>query len=359
MTVVAFEDLHRPRMNPMRFSHWPSLVLLSHWLLPALALASDVELQVRDRVPQGSQPAVRVTARQEVSQISIRLKRFDGKEFDLGGPVGAGETREFFWAQPQGSYHYRGEARVRYANGSTSQIDLEFEVRVVAGLKVSVGAGGFSLNQRYVRLSSSRPLVRVELELRDAQGKTLGKVERALSGALPDGRFEARWDPVAGSIAKVLATGHDGEGFWASVEIVPFAIFIPHDEVVFETAKAVVRRSETPKLDATLERIHDAIRKNAEVEDLRLYVAGYTDTVGGREYNLRLSERRARSIARYFRKKGLRIPIFYQGFGKEVLAVKTPDQTPEERNRRALYLLANHTPEISRHFPRADWKRVR
>jgi outer membrane protein OmpA-like peptidoglycan-associated protein len=346
-------------MKAMLRTYLCSIWLLLLGLSPGLASASDVQLQVRDRVPEGSQPAIRVTAKQEVSRIAITLKRSDGKEFEVGGPVAAGETREFIWLQPQGTYRYRGEAQVRYASGSSAKLDLDFEVQVVGGLKVSVGAGGFSLNKRRVLLSASRPLVKVELELRDAEGGVLAKVERPLSGAQGDGRFEARWDPVEGQIGKVLATGHDGEGFWASVEIVPFAIFIPHDEVVFETAKAVIRQSEAPKLDATLEKIHDAIRKNAEVEDLRLYVAGYTDTVGGRKYNLGLSDRRARSIAHYFRKKGLRIPIFYQGFGKEVLAVQTPDQTPEEKNRRALYQLSNHTPEISKHFPRADWKRVR
>ena len=34
------------------------------------------------------------------------------------------------------------------------------------------------------------------------------------------------------------------------------------------------------------------------------------------------------------------IPIYFQGFGEEVLAKPTPDETDEPLNRRALYILS-------------------
>ncbi len=67
---------------------------------------------------------------------------------------------------------------------------------------------------------------------------------------------------------------------------------------------------------------------------------------------------RAQAIASYFKRKGIKIPIFYQGFGEDVLWVKTDDNVDESRNRRALYLLGNQRPPISDMIPRSEWKRL-
>ena len=91
--------------------------------------------------------------------------------------------------------------------------------------------------------------------------------------------------------------------------------------------------------------------------DLQLYVGGYTDTVGDAQDNLKLSQARARSIAEYFKRKGVEIPIMYAGFGERALLVKTPDNTDEARNRRALYIVAN-TPPQGEGFPGGAWRRL-
>lgn len=73
-------------------------------------------------------------------------------------------------------------------------------------------------------------------------------------------------------------------------------------------------------------------------------------------YNQGLSDRRARSIAAYFRSQGFDKPIYFQGFGEDALAVETDDNVDEERNRRAIYLLAAWPPAQSANFPRGNWK---
>ena len=91
---------------------------------------------------------------------------------------------------------------------------------------------------------------------------------------------------------------------------------------------------------------------------LKLFVAGYTDTVGSHSANQSLSNNRARSIAQWYRQNGLRIPIYYQGFGEEVLAKPTPDETDEPANRRALYILSSQQPATSESLPRSKWRRL-
>ena len=75
--------------------------------------------------------------------------------------------------------------------------------------------------------------------------------------------------------------------------------------------------------------VNDALKKHGTLLALKFYVAGYTDTVGNASYNRELSTRRARAIAGWFRANGLKIPIYYCGFGEDVLAKTTPDETDE------------------------------
>ena len=63
---------------------------------------------------------------------------------------------------------------------------------------------------------------------------------------------------------------------------------------------------------------------------ITLYIAGHTDTVGSPTHNFKLSQDRARSIASWFRKRGVD-PDLVQGFGETSLAVKTADNIDEVR----------------------------
>jgi len=120
----------------------------------------------------------------------------------------------------------------------------------------------------------------------------------------------------------------------------PWSVYIPHEEVNFATGFGQHRPAETPKLQASLNQIADALAKHKNLGPIKLYIAGHTDTVGAAPYNLGLSRKRAQSIAGWFRKNGLRIPIAYEGFGEFALAVATPDNTDEPRNRRVDYILS-------------------
>jgi len=67
---------------------------------------------------------------------------------------------------------------------------------------------------------------------------------------------------------------------------------------------------------------------------------GHTDTMGGEAYNQALSERRALLIRAELIRAGINpARITYRGVGKTELAVPTPDQRREVRNRRVSYAL--------------------
>ena len=103
--------------------------------------------------------------------------------------------------------------------------------------------------------------------------------------------------------------------------------------VLFATGSADL----TPEAIQTLDDLGRALTDPA-LAAYRFRVEGHTDTVGGRDYNKALSDRRAIAVAEYlagrFHVDHTRLqPI---GMGQDGLMVPTPDHTPEARNRRVL-----------------------
>ena len=81
--------------------------------------------------------------------------------------------------------------------------------------------------------------------------------------------------------------------------------------------------------------IREAVAAIRARNSANVQVAGYADTQGRPGPNQILSERRANEVRRVLLAEGVRANISTQGFGETNLAVATPDNTSEARNRRA------------------------
>jgi outer membrane protein OmpA-like peptidoglycan-associated protein len=108
---------------------------------------------------------------------------------------------------------------------------------------------------------------------------------------------------------------------------------------------ATIDATETPKLASAMDDARGVLKKYGADVVIKLYVGGHTDTVGDAASNQDLSMRRARAIAEWFKANGFPGDIYYQGYGESDLAVPTPDNTDEPKNRRASYILAAKPPE--------------
>jgi OOP family OmpA-OmpF porin len=91
----------------------------------------------------------------------------------------------------------------------------------------------------------------------------------------------------------------------------------------------------TPQAMTTLNELGKALA-STELAGDKFRIEGHTDTVGSRALNQTLSERRANSVVDYLGRKFAidRSRLEPVGMGEEGLAVPTPPQTPEPRNRR-------------------------
>lgn len=187
------------------------------------------------------------------------------------------------------------------------------------------------------------------------------QIANGTGGAVMEGgRIEVRW-PEDEALFLVTVRAESEAGRFAEFKLVPWSVEIPHTEITFDSGKADVKGDESPKLD---ESVAVAMHELAAVEQAtaavgggvqpKLYIVGYTDTVGSARANARLSKARAKAIASYFRDHGFWAPIYFAGMGEDGQRIQTPDDTDEPRNRRAVYVISANKPEAGGGFP-ATW----
>ncbi|MDE2006696.1 MAG: OmpA family protein [Rhodospirillales bacterium] len=95
----------------------------------------------------------------------------------------------------------------------------------------------------------------------------------------------------------------------------------------------------TPAAMRTLDALGKALNDPKLVHD-RFRIEGHTDTVGTATGNQALSEARAKRVAQYLEDKYGVTPARLSaiGMGEQGLAVQTPPQTPDARNRRVVVI---------------------
>lgn len=210
-----------------------------------------------------------------------------------------------------------------------------------------------------VRYSISRPAIRGLVELRGLRGDLMYSRELDFEGSRAGAGLEVTWPLQSEQIGKIEVTTWDENDASVTFVISPFRIEIEHVDVVFDSGKWEVAEAERAKLDDAWEKIAEAMNDFGTLLNARLYVAGFTDTVGQPRDNQTLSERRALAIAEYFKSKGMEFPIFARGYGEHCLAQPTADSTDCEANRRAAYVLAVDPPIMCPEEGGGGWRQVR
>jgi outer membrane protein OmpA-like peptidoglycan-associated protein len=323
-------------------------------LFTSTATAQQVSYKLRNKVEPGQKPALVLVAGEPLDQVVLVLERDDGKVFKIKKrKLKVGQEVEFKFAQKAGKRHYKAELQMTLPGGKKSSASMEFDAVVSAGVEVHIDWTRSGLERKMLTFLADGPLAKAEMKVMGPKG-LLESVDVPLGGIKAGEPLALGWTKD-GEVVRISVKFLDEAGFWQGFESV--RVDIPHDEVVFDSGKSTFGAQEAAKLDATYTLIVEELRKYDEFP-ISLYVSGYTDTVGADGGNVTLSFARARAIAGYFRRKGLRIQIYYQGFGERVLAVPTADNVDEAKNRRALYILSN-APPVSTQVPGSDWRVVR
>lgn len=325
----------------------------------AMAEAQDLQYKLRNRVPAGQSPAVVVLPGEPIKAVTLTLERSDGKVQTVKkANLKPGKEVELAFPQPEGSWSYVATLTFESRAGVAGEAKFKFEAVVATAVKVSLNKPRSSVDERRIVLLANAQVERAEYEVIGERG-VIDQGEHDLSGVPAGEELQITWRGKGDqAVEKINIKIFDPAGYWTSVELVPFTVDIPHEEVEFDTGKSSFGPTEAAKLDRTYVLLKEELAKHGDDLEIQLFIAGYTDTVGAAGANITLSNARARAIAAYFRRKGITIPIYFQGFGESVLAVPTGDNVDEARNRRALYILGNQAPPTSGQIPASKWQRL-
>jgi outer membrane protein OmpA-like peptidoglycan-associated protein len=227
-----------------------------------------------------------------------------------------------------------------------------------APLRVDVDKAKVDLQGHHLELVASRPLAKVSIKVTGDSGTVLDAQSQDLGPLAAGTSLVVRWSPLNDEpILKIEVVATDTDGYWRTITLTPWSITIPHEEVNFRTDSFQIDDPQKPKLEASFAKITEALAKHSDIR-VTLFLAGHTDTVGDASYNLRLSRQRAQSIAAWFRQRGLKLPIAFEGFGETSLLVKTADEVDEPRNRRCDYILSVEEPVFKTTGRHPGWARL-
>lgn len=302
-------------------------------------------------------PTLILSTTERLDDVSVTLRHGRTRVSRDVGRLSRGRPAEIEFDSPLGVQDWRVELSGTW-NDAPFEMEFEFEFEVTEGMEITLPLEEVDLDGHELTLILSRPVDRIEYSIMGDDGSSLGLGAVPFSGERAGTSLRVHWAQSPGVVLKITLTAYDTSGFWSQVELTPWSVNIPHEEIHFATGSEVIEEAELPKIDSAFEQLMEAVDRYGSLVDINLYIGGYTDTVGSRTDNQGLSERRARSIAQAFAQRGFNFPIFYQGFGEDALAVPTPDGTDEVSNRRALYILAAQPPLPSSHVPRHNWRPI-
>lgn len=322
--------------------------------LAALAAAQQsLTMEAVTRVEIGRQDPS-VTFKSAVDGRLVAKLDCGGKAFALDRGMRPGATATMTLAGlPEGETGCSGTVRLEEPDGAFAEMPLQLSVARLGTLRFDIRQDDVDLKQHTLLVHPSRPLAAAEAELIGVGGVVLERTDATL---VDPANPTFRWTTDE-EVLKIVVVAEDEAGIRAQLTLSPWFYAIPHEDVVFASGSADITGAEAPKLERCWADVRRVLDKYGSVVDMELFVAGYTDTVGTSASNQGLSDRRARAIAQWFVRRGFPGTVWYQGFGEEVLAVPTPDETDALPNRRAIYVLAAEKPPVSKDLPRQDWLR--
>lgn len=325
-----------------------------------VAFAQPVTFELHGEVNVGQKPQLQVRATENVTNLVLELDRDDGRHFtNKQASLAKGKAVVFSIGDgAPGKASYTGTLAVK---GWTEKLD--FTTVVKAPLKVAYDADHLDLVNHIIAVKPSRAINTAELTVIGDDGKKLSEASTT-PNADAEGWYAIGWtQPDTARVLKLQLRVATSDGSATNLELIPWSVSIAHEDVKFATDSAVISPEESKKLDASYGKIVEAIKRSEKFIQMKLYIAGHTDTVGASAKNLELSFDRAAAIAQYFKKKGVTVPIAVAGFGEEVLKVKTADNTDEAANRRVDYVLgpAQGAPPFKGAYLRvkAQWKQLK
>ncbi|MBM4366791.1 MAG: OmpA family protein [Deltaproteobacteria bacterium] len=321
--------------------------------LVALALAQDLDFGVNPAPGPGESPAFYLTPTRDVKTLYV-LCKVGGKTVEQTRTSVVAMTRVTV-TFPRNESVTTADCFVRssFKDGDVVEQDVPVQWAYRLPLSIDLSRASADLEAKTVTVRASAKVEEAEIIAYGAHKAVLDKSTVPLGQGPGDVSVPFVGDP---SEVVLLDVTLRTSSAWAGFTYSPWFLDIPHEDVLFASDSDVIAADEEWKLAKVQEQLADVVDKYGSIVPIKLYVAGCTDTVGDGAHNRELSERRARSIAKWFRAHGFSYPIYYYGFGESLLAVQTGDGVDMQVNRRALYMVGANPPPAGSGVPGVGWK---
>ena len=125
----------------------------------------------------------------------------------------------------------------------------------------------------------SHPAGKVKIEVYADSEARLADEEQDFTGRPAGAPLIVTWTPSSdAAVARIEVHAYDAQGNWVGVEIAPWFVPIPHEDVNFRTGSSDIDEPETPKLEAAFAKLQDVLAKDAAHgrmhPGITLYIAG-------------------------------------------------------------------------------------
>lgn len=335
-------------------------------LLALFTMLGGFNWQYSGQTDEKGNAWVELTAEEPLSGVKVTIEGDDGTKVSKTVSIKPGKPARVKWKQSnrQVEYSISIEAADAFTSGS-----FEVQKPITGGDKGKpielLSDRAEIVDDQKIRYRTPFTATSVEMQVYNTNGEVVAD-ELITDKVFEAGdSFELSWR-TSDEVFMIKVTASDDSGFSYTDTRVPWSVGIPHTDVNFDSGKAIIKGDEEWKVSEAfavlvheldgLDQANKAVNGNLSAQ---LYIIGYTDTVGNAADNKKLSEARAKAIAKYFYDNGAWCEIYYAGMGEKGQRVKTDDNVDLEANRRASYILGVQKPAGGGEVPgQGSWKKL-
>ncbi len=325
------------------------------FLIICNSLFGEIEYQFKEAVEVNKDfPTLYFTPTERIANLKVTVKG-NGKPqvFNFSSIAGAA-TKEIVLKQKKGIIKYTVNFDGKYFDGKPIKDEVEMTGAVLEPFSINITKENVDLDNFKAKFSTNREAKKTEIKIYSPDNTVIFEDTKEFETPIAN-NIEVNWKLLNDEIKLIDIKVYDTFGFWVSMAINPISVYIPHEEVHFDSGKWDINESEIPKIKDSLTKIQEVLKKYGTDIDLKLYIIGCTDTMGSKESNITLSQNRAKAISEKFKQLGLKSAVYYTGVGEDLLKKQTEDDVDEVENRRVIYLISSHQPEISRTIKTKTW----
>ncbi|MGC6508758.1 MAG: OmpA family protein [Myxococcota bacterium] len=324
-------------------------------LFRLVSLANELDFTYNPSLDSGDKPSFILIPSAGVKTIDVEIVA-GGKSYQHSRTnLPSGQEIEFSWPRDPAVTEALATVRCVFQDGFVAEAQLPVEYSYGGLLSVDLSTAQADMENNLFKVSVSGAVESAEVITYGAKKAMIDRSRYNIQSG--PGVIEIPWKGDKDEVVLIDVT-LEGINAFAGFTYSPWYLDIPHQEVLFDSNSANIADSEYWKLESTLSDLKDTLDKYGSVVPVKLFIGGCTDTVGDQSHNQNLSMARARAIAQWLRAHGYTHPIFYYGFGENLLAVNTGDGVDEVKNRRAIYIVSSNPPPASSGIPNVRWKEL-